>query len=64
MNHQNQRYAQNAQIPVLLATFLELSQTQTDIVVYTPRYEGMDSGDNGNEHFLVFGAGNGDMLAM
>jgi hypothetical protein len=43
----------------------ELNRSNPDIVIYKPKFEGEKSGDNGNEHFLVFEAPyNGDMLAV
>jgi len=43
----------------------ELKRSNPDVVVYKPKYEGEGSGDNGNEHFLVFEAPyDKDMLAV
>lgn len=43
----------------------EIKRTRSDIVVYRPQFEGMASGDNGNEHFLVFESNkSSDLLAI
>lgn len=44
---------------------VEIKRTDSDVVVYRPQFEGMASGDNGNEHFLVFESKkSGDLLAI